>query len=995
MPDRFDALQFQQPFRKYQTLILDLVQSKWDSDRKFHLVAPPGAGKTIVGIELICRFGQPAVVFAPTATIQAQWQEKVGLFLKDPSQRDQWVGTDSGDLHPINIFTYQLISTPGENLDFLRELAEVDWLETLVSEGKANNEAAARVRLNTIRGNNPAAYDNEIRKRYARRKREALRDAQFDSTSLLHANARDLIDRLARYGVRTIVLDECHHLLDYWAIVLKELIRRIGDPYIVGLTATLPDPDSDDEYENYTSLLGEVDFEVPTPAVVKEGSLAPYRDLVYFCEPTEREQEYLNDIQASFERTLHAITDSGRFSRWVAATLLYRTPELWLNYLNEKPLLATAGIKYLKLQKQPLPADLPLLDEMESPITLDDWANLLEPFGLDVLKTSNDPADHKLLADLEKALAPFGLSLTERGLRQGRAPGDLVLALSESKDAAAVRILQAEQKALGAQLRAVVITDYEKVSARARRLKDVLDPDAGSAVRLFRAVVADLELNSLDAILVTGTTVLLDSDHGEEMLTAMRKWLADRKLAATVDYEGTDEEKIMALTGAGRDWSSRTYVQLITAMFEQGFTRCLVGTRGIFGEGWDALGLNTLIDLTAVTTSTGVNQLRGRTIRLDPSWDRKVAHNWDVVCVARNFERGDSDLRRFNRKHDHYWGVAEAAPQPGAAAESEKVYGQIAKGPVHVDSDLAFDLATRSFTEINFEKYSRRMLARATPESRVTSYDLWGIGQPYSNETHTVTRLEASEIRLLTAHTVTQTLSGLGREFLATWAAIGLLVCFCLGGLALLPVWGGAVWLVLIPLWVIGVPLIAFSLRRAYSVYKASLAAMPPLPVLLDIGRAVLAGLREAGLVNRALTDDCVRVQPAAEDDYEVFVDPASPEASDMFARAYRHVLGPILEPRYLVTRDVSRLPDMLWQPVWAFVRLITRQRVPEIVYHPVPDMLAANKQRAEAFARQWEKYVGGGELIFTKNEAGRNILSKARTQRRPKVRQMAFEVWR
>ncbi len=1009
----FNSLQFRHPFRKYQSMILDLVQSKQDADadHKYHIVAPPGAGKTIVGIELICRFSNPAVVFAPTSTIQSQWQEKVGMFLDDPAQIADWVSLDPRDLKPFNVFTYQLLSTPGEALDFLRELAEADWLETLVREGKADDDAAARVRIETLKANNPDAYDAEIRKHYARRKRGALRDPEFDGTQLIHANAKALIDRLVGYGVRTVVLDECHHLLDYWALIIKELIRRIPDARIVGLTATLPGLDSDDEYENYVGILGEVDFEVPTPAVVKEGDLAPYRDLVLFCEPTPREMEYLDDIQGAFERALHAIADSGRFSRWVAATLLFQSRDVWLNFVNEKPLLAAAGIKYLKLRSQPIPDDLPQLDEMDGPLTLDDWASLLEPFGLNVLKISDDPADHKLLSDLEKALAPFGLSLTERGLRQGRAPGDLVLALSESKDAATVRILQAEQKALGAQLRAVVITDYEKVSARARKLKDVLDPDAGSAVRLFRALVADVELNALDAILVTGTTVLLDSDHGEELLTDMRQWLANRNLDATVEYGETDDDKIMALIGTGKDWSSRTYVQLVTAMFEQGFTRCLVGTRGIFGEGWDALGLNTLVDLTAVTTSTGVNQLRGRTIRLDPSWDRKVAHNWDVVCTARTFERGNVDLLRFVRKHEQYWGVVHAGEWDQAMADASAVtqgyglgaraHGQIAKGVVHVDRELAFDLCTRDFRQINFERYNRRMLARATPESRLSSFDLWGIGEPYSNFTYSATQLETTELKFLTAHTVTETLAKLLREFRATLLASLLWVAYlCLyavnvgagGGLTLLLCVAAPV--------ILALPIIvlAVNARSAYRLFKKTLIDdIPPDGILLDAGKAVLAGLRDAGLVSRNVSDDFIRVHRTAKDGYEIFIDHASPEDSDAFARAYRQVFGPIHEPRYLITRGVSTLPQTAWQPAWFFLRRLARsgQDAADMVYHPVPDVLGANKQRAETFAGHWRRYMGGGELIFAKSESGRKVLLQARAQRRPKVKQMAFEVWR
>jgi len=569
----------------------------------------------------------------------------------------------------------------------------------------------------------------------------------------------------------------------------------------------------------------------------------------------------------------------------------------------------------------------------------------------------------------------------------------LVLALSESKDAATVKILQAEQKALGAQLRAVVITDYEKLSARARKLKDVLDPDAGSAVRLFRALVADAELNNLDAVLVTGTTVLLDSDHGEALLNTMRAWLAERNLQANIDFTATDEEKIMALTGIGRDWTSRTYVQLLTAMFEQGFTRCLVGTRGIFGEGWDALGLNTLVDLTAVTTSTGVNQLRGRTLRLDPSWDRKVAHNWDVVCVARQFERGDVDLRRFERKHTQYWGVMESDLPTNPVAGSGGP-GLIAKGIGHVDRDLAFELSTRPFIEINFEKYSRQLLAQATPQARVRSYDLWAIGQPYENTTQTVTQLETKEIRFATSYSVATALKRLQGEF---WLAVGALVfgvVTCCASALTAPMFGGLS-VCLLPLTLVATALIGYSVYRVYKVYGNLIRNPVATDTLLDIGKALLVGLRETDLVHKSLTEEAVRIQKSSADRCEVFVEGASPEESQTFINAYSQIFEPIQEPRYLVSRELAEMPDTFWRPFLTVLQKVWGPTLPKMVYHAVPDVLAANKKRAEIFASQWQHYVGGGELVYTRTEAGRKILTEARTQRRPLVKQMAFEIWR
>lgn len=431
---------------------------------------------------------------------------------------------------------------------------------------------------------------------------------------------------------------------------------------IVGLTATLPSLEDEEEYENYTSLLADVDFEVPTPAVVKEGDLAPYRDLVYFVYPTDRELCYLKNIQTAFESSVADIAQGQSFRDWVVRMVLVRsredgTQESFEDFLDAHPIVSIAAIRYLRSISYPFPPDLEIPIEAESDMQLEDWATLLERFALDHLKVSANPADHHQLAELKRTLRPFGLSLTEKGLRQSRSAGDLVLALSESKDLAVAKILAAESQALGPRLRAMVVTDFERMTTISEDLKGVLERDAGSALRVFRHIVGDPEAGRLDPVLVTGTTVMADADLGERLLRFFNEYLKSQNCRASCSYGATQFKGVLEVVGEGPDWSPRAYVRMVTEAFEKGYTRCIVGTRGIFGEGWDSLSLNTLIDLTSVTTSISVQQLRGRSIRKDPGWPRKVAHDWDVICVACDFKKGDSDVRRFEKRHDRYWGI--------------------------------------------------------------------------------------------------------------------------------------------------------------------------------------------------------------------------------------------------------------------------------------------------------------------------------------------------
>ncbi|MFZ6030005.1 MAG: DEAD/DEAH box helicase family protein [Chloroflexota bacterium] len=1028
----FSPLAFRHPFRKYQRMILAQVEAGETAyhgtghSPRYHIVAPPGAGKTIIGLELIRRFGAPAVVFAPTTTIQAQWREKAALFLPDGADLDALTSLEATRLAPINVFTYQLISTPGESQKRVEAMALQKWVDDLTQDGISNGESAALERLEALRVNNPRAYRSELARRYLRIKHTMLRSGQEEIGQFLHPNARQLIQSLVGYGVRTVVLDECHHLLDYWAIVLRSLIERIPGCRVIGLTATLPSPEDDLEYENYTSLLGDVDFEVPTPAVVKEGDLAPYRDLIYFVRPNRRETEYLKHIQAAFEHEIAALTGQERFRRWVEAESIRRPPAdgqtteaAWEETLNQSPLFCLAALRFLRQNGVRIPAGLTQPLEAEEPLALDDWLALLDRYALNVLKLSPNEADHRQLQTLRKSLLPFGLTLTERGLRQGRSAGDLVLAFSESKDGAAIHILREEFKAMGEKLRAVVVTDFERMSSGVKPLKNVLDPDAGSAIRVFHALVSRPELDDLDAVLVTGKTLMIDANHRNGCLAWFNDYLRRQNLNAVCHFRETASPRVLEVTGEGKDWSSRVYVGMVTAALEAGLTRCLVGTRGIFGEGWDSLSLNTLIDLTSVTTSTSVQQLRGRSIRKDPSWPQKLAHNWDVICVAPQFEKGDSDLKRLVQRHGRYWGVVPATAVQQALQDTFKALpagksaleelsaqtfnvpparGQIVKGLMHLDPDLPYELCTRGLKKTDFDRYTRRSLAAVG--RRELSYALWGIGEEYSNFSYSATRLDVSDLKIRTVWTVTNTLKAMLRQFVATLLGTLMTVLYFsyYAGSSFYEAGGAGVCLGAAGIVLAAGTFIAFlaNLGAAYQLARKFLVEQPPDAILFDVGRALLVGLRQAGLVSRNLSEDYVRVIEHEDKSCEVLLDYASPEDAALFIQAYQEIFEPVRDQRYLILRDDERLPAMLLMPLWRLLRNWLRDTggyAP--AYHPVPKALSTRKGLAEAFAAAWEHYVGGGQLVFTRNETGRRMLLHARTQHRPKAKGMAFEIWR
>ena len=77
------SLLFKFPWRSYQQRFLDSFETHIE-DNHLHVVAPPGSGKTILGLEMVRRINKKALILSPTLTIRNQWKDRMlECFLKD------------------------------------------------------------------------------------------------------------------------------------------------------------------------------------------------------------------------------------------------------------------------------------------------------------------------------------------------------------------------------------------------------------------------------------------------------------------------------------------------------------------------------------------------------------------------------------------------------------------------------------------------------------------------------------------------------------------------------------------------------------------------------------------------------------------------------------------------------------------------------------------------------------------------------------------------
>lgn len=126
-------MQFKGVWRDYQAQVLGEVMDQLANGR-LHVVAAPGAGKTVLGLEIVRRLGRRAVVFAPTVAIRDQWAHRLTpLFLDAPPGPDE-ISHQLADPRPLTLTTYQALDAfrRSDDLDGLIEALNAAGPLTLV-----------------------------------------------------------------------------------------------------------------------------------------------------------------------------------------------------------------------------------------------------------------------------------------------------------------------------------------------------------------------------------------------------------------------------------------------------------------------------------------------------------------------------------------------------------------------------------------------------------------------------------------------------------------------------------------------------------------------------------------------------------------------------------------------------------------------------------------------------------------------------------------------
>ncbi len=553
---RFKGIRFKGEFRNYQQRVLNNVD-KYLEDSKIHIVAAPGSGKTVLGLELIRRLGEPCLILSPTTAIRDQWGQRFReMFLHDESRFEELFSTDLHHPKLINSITYQALYMAMERIS---EVAE----------------------------------------------------GEIDCSDI------DLLRILRKQGIKTICLDEAHHLKNEWQKALERFLNRLDGGMIrICLTATPPYDADTNEWTRYYNICGDIDEEIFVPEMVAQGNLCPHQDYVYFNYPSPQEEKAFLEHKAHVQAVLQEVGElecieevAEVIDRWdhrmnYALDMLKNHREeleallvllKYYGYLTDKkPVRRVMGRKEL-----PAPSETYFEKAIQFILNEKDEFHIADEEVEELIRVLRK---HQVYQKKR-----VRLTLTET-LRK-----DLISSVGKLKSIA--DITTHEYHTLGKDLRMLILADYN------RGTKENLSKIGTEESFHDVSVVSIFEtLRRLDETMkiavLSGSLIFLPEDLVPEGTMLMTEPLGDTGYVS-VEMMGSNRDRI----------------QLVGSLFREGKLQVLIGTKALLGEGWDEPSINALILASFVGTFVSSNQMRGRAIRVNPADPDKTANIWHLVTL--------------------------------------------------------------------------------------------------------------------------------------------------------------------------------------------------------------------------------------------------------------------------------------------------------------------------------------------------------------------------
>lgn len=860
-------LSFQGQWRVYQKRVLDRADS-YLKDKRIHIVAAPGSGKTTLGIELIRRLNAPALILSPSINIRNQWLERIReAYLPAGTDTTGILSSSIREPALITAITYQALHS--------------------CMTGKSKSTA------------NKISESEEETEDY---------------------NGFDFFSAVKNTGIRTICLDEAHHLRSEWWKALEELVDKIPGLTVISLTATPPYDSTENEWNRYISLCGPIDEEIIVPELVKENSLCPHQDYIYFNVPTEEERQAVSTFRSDAAAVGEQIYMDSQFTTLVSGHAGIKNPRLHAEELLADPEYFSSILVFL--HSKDIPVSKELLAMMGTSANLPQislkWLEILLQ-GFLYEDTASYSCDEAYREQMIQLLKSHGLIQRNKVSLTVNDNVNKLLINSKGKINSIVTIVEQEFQSLGSGLRLLILTDYikkEYLTALGNEEKSVNEL---GVVPIFenirRAFSKDQKDSDLRLAALSGSVVLIPASAKN----ALEELLSQSGAKGTIKECGAGGYYQVTVSGA-----EETASGLVTELFNRGEIRVLIGTKSLLGEGWDSPCINSLILASFVGSFMLSNQMRGRAIRTMKGNPGKISNIWHLICMEPDMQNAGADALEI---------PAESEDFATLKRRFESFLGVHYEKNVIENGLERLSVITPPYDTESLMKINQKTLAMASDRS--------ALGKRWKDSLAPLTNMEvAVEVGVDEAYlrpgsifsgALVKTILYVLLFLLSAGLGIGVLRLFFL-------------------------PAVFFLFQTCrYAMYTYRMAA--PCRFLQSIGKGVLHALHENGSVTSKQVS--VDTDEGNGSLYFVYLKGGTEREKDVFAQCILEMFGAVENQRYL---------------------LRARKKVPASCnYYCVPELFGKKKEDAARFANAVSKYIGAYELIYTKNGNGRSVLLEAR----------------
>lgn len=856
-----NILRFKGTWRNYQARVLANTQ-KYIQDGRVHIVAAPGSGKTTLGIELIGRMGETALVLAPSITIREQWVARITEgFLCEGLRPEDYISQDLKNPRCITIVTYQAIHSAMNRYNGSEEDEEQESDDKLTSTEKHE---------------------------------------QVDYSDF------DVVAEMKLAGIGVVCLDECHHLRSEWWKALEEFKNAMGGLKVIALTATPPYDSTPALWKRYMDMCGEIDEEIAIPELVKEGSLCPHQDFVYFNYPTQEETKEVENFKARSLAMQRRIMNDANF---LTAIQTYGgiTGKVSDEVLLENPDNLSAVLIYLQAKNIPFPSRLQrLLGTKRLPDLDAKWMEvLLQGFLYDNAEAFGVRKEYR--EQFIDALKAEGLIEKRKVTLIANAAIEKLLTNSKGKCRSIQAIVEGEYASYGNNLRMLVLTDY--IRKEYEKSIGVLQNDvmALGVLPFFEQIRRNIQGKMPIRLgVLCGTIVIIPAEAKDALLQAIGN-SGKVTFSSIGALDETDYLKVTAVSDA------HFLTGAVTQIFTKGYMQVLIGTKSLLGEGWDSPCINSLILASFVGSFMLSNQMRGRAIRVFKEQPEKTSNIWHLVCLSPAEEMSE-DFALLERRMEHFLGL-------------------------HYSEDIIengmerMDIIKSPFNKQNVDVMNQQMLALAGQRGILK--------ERWSRSLAVFHKMEVVDETTISQESISKTVFQKSYRKAIAFGGAGIL--FLCGAIAI-----PGTMLGILP----GAIGVASCIRGVVELPKI-LNLNSAKKRLLAYGKGMRKALLQQGLMENE--NNSVVAEANIKGKQALYLTSESSRDKTLFTQCIKEMFAPIENQRYLLVKE-SGFRD-------------------EDSFYCVPECFAKKKETAELFYQSMKPAMGKYQLVYTRSEAGRQIL--------------------